>query len=67
MTDANCAAKLMAALMNDGQGKIVSEAEAEAGAADPKDPHFYICIDMGDSGVICIKRPSKNRPTRVVL
>lgn len=64
---ANCAANLMAALMNDGKGKIVTEAEANAGAADPKDTDIYICIDMGGSGVICIRRPRQGVPVRVQL
>ena len=65
MANTNCAASLMAALMNDGKGKIVSEAEAKAGSADPKDTSFYICIDMGDSGVICIRRPGQGEPVRI--
>ena len=67
MADSNCASKLMAALMNDGNGQIVTEAEANAGAADPSNTNIYICIDMGSSGVICIRRPRQGIPVRVKL
>jgi len=67
MADTNCAAKLMAALMNDGNGQIVTQAEANTGAADPDDTNFYICIDMGSSGVICIRRPRTGKPATVTM
>ena len=66
MANTNCAASVMAALLNDG-GTIVSEAEANAGAADPKDKNVYICIDMGPSGIVCIKRPLQGKPMTIKI
>lgn len=64
IADHNCAAKLMAALLEEGGKVVSSEAEAIEGAKN--DPtHTYICIDMGASGVICIKVPKEGKPVRV--
>lgn len=67
MADSNCAVKLLAALMNDGKGQVVSEEEANKGSADPKSDSYYICLDMGTAGIMCIKRPRQPPPVRVQI
>lgn len=66
MANGNCAASILAALINDG-GVIVSEAAANTGAANPSDTNIYVCIDLGTSGVVCIRRPKTGAPIRVKI
>jgi len=64
IADHNCAAKVLAALLDDGFTIVPNVEDANEGA--DKDPtHIYICIDMGESGVICIKRPRQGRPATI--
>jgi len=65
MATSNCATNVIASLINDKKGDIVSEIEATQGSADPNDDNIYICVDMGGGMVVCIRRPKEGVPVVV--
>ena len=64
MADTNCATKVLASLMNDKLGEIVSKEEAD-NDTDPKSKFYYVGVNMGSAGVMYIKRP--RQPPHVVI